>query len=197
MVIISSSMIRMTWIKVQGSGCRGSPLLPSYLPSFLSCFLCFSFLPSFPYSLLPWHSFLPSGDLHSFLFIVLPSFLASFFSFLPSFLSPGIPSFLSCFFFSPFFLPSFIALKGTPPAKKKIPPPLLGRMSDHKQFGVWNAMANLTIIENRLPCLLQSLSGAQRRRQPSSRHSRCCVLHRPKHRAWGVPWPPSAGFSDV
>ena len=117
----SSSMSRMTWIRVEGVGVlrsfvliclpfflasfgspsflpslRGSPFAHFYLPSFRSCFL---FSPSF----------LPSLLL-SFLSSFLPSFLPfSWHCFLPSFL-PGfsVRSFLS--FLLPFFhIPSFLS----------------------------------------------------------------------------------------
>ena len=117
MIIIRSSMIRMTWIRVEGVGFSVPSFLSSFLPSFLASFVSPSFLPSLLPLFLPSFlspgipSFLPCGVLISFLLIFLPSFLASFFSpsFLPSFLSLSIHS----------FLPSFIAFEWTPPAKKK------------------------------------------------------------------------------
>ena len=148
MIIISSSMIRMTWIRVEGVGSSAPSFLSSFLPFLLPLFLLPSFLPLFLSSLAFLLSFRGSPFVPSYLAC---SFLASFFSlsflpsllplFLPSFLSPGIPSFLpcavlisvpsylssflACFFFSPSFLPSLLSpaflpsFLGTPQQKKR------------------------------------------------------------------------------
>ena len=137
MIIISSSMIRMTWMRGEGVGALRSFLL-IFLPSFLAYFVSPSFLPLVLSSLAFLPSFRSSPVVPSYLpcFLScllelsylpsfppssLPSFLPfSWHSFLPSFLPCGVLiSFLSCFlFFS--FLPS-LPSKGPPPAKKKGP----------------------------------------------------------------------------
>ena len=105
MIIVSSSMIRMTWIRVEGVGVLRSFLF-IFLPSFLASFLSPSFLPSFLPLFLSSLAFLPSLRCSHFV----PSYLSSF---------------LSCFLVFSFppssrhsFLPSFIAFDGSAPAKK-------------------------------------------------------------------------------
>ena len=105
MIIISSSMIRMTWIRDVGVL---RSFLFIFLPSFRASFVSPSFLPLFLSSLAFLPSFRGSPFVPFYLPSFLPSFVASFFSpsFLPSFLSPGIPSFLP--FSRHAFLPSFL-----------------------------------------------------------------------------------------